>query len=257
MAITINCPHCRTKLRVEERLAGTTRKCPKCLQPVTIHGAESAGLDIDADRPQVPVTPQREPKPNLVTTFVGRFQSLPPILRWSTLAGGVVIAMLVFLALMPRTNPADDLARQAKDGAGVAPEEIADANGEVPNPALEKELAKKQLHGRRGNRDREVEIAKAEIAEKPKAVIAPKPKAEKAKEQPVELPWETKLQEPKFIAKELDRLLIKVQEDEFFLHDLNKRSIRCRFTQSEAHRSRDDVIVHEHGSSDGIGCCLK
>ncbi len=236
MTITMNCPHCCSKLRVEERLAGSTRPCPKCHQPVAIRPTESAGLDIDAVRPRVSVTPQHEPKPNLVTTVFGRFQRLPPILRWSALAGGVVIAMLVFLALMPRTNPAEDLARRAKDGAASAtPEELADANGEEPNPALEKVPVKKQLHGRRGNRDREVEIAEAAIAEKPKEEIA-----EKAKVQPDVPPWETKLKEPKLVAEELEQLLAKFQEDEFFAHDLNKKSIRCRFARTKANLSRDN-----------------
>ncbi len=46
--IRVSCPHCGSKLNAKDELAGQTRKCPKCGQPVLI-AADSAEVGVDID----------------------------------------------------------------------------------------------------------------------------------------------------------------------------------------------------------------
>jgi hypothetical protein len=47
--LRVTCPHCGSKLNAKDELAGQTRKCPKCAQPVQIVADPTADEAIVAD----------------------------------------------------------------------------------------------------------------------------------------------------------------------------------------------------------------
>ena len=52
--IRVTCPHCGSRLNAKDELAGQTRKCPKCAQPVCIvadAAADPNGIALDATLP--------------------------------------------------------------------------------------------------------------------------------------------------------------------------------------------------------------
>ena len=71
--IRVTCPHCGSKLNAREELAGQTRKCPKCAQPVRVV-ADPAPAASDVilvapadDAAPEPATEEGLPLPDLPT----------------------------------------------------------------------------------------------------------------------------------------------------------------------------------------------
>ena len=64
--IRVTCPHCGSKLNAKDELAGQTRKCPKCAQPVRIVAdaaasiADDVGLDDTRSDQHAQVQPREE-----------------------------------------------------------------------------------------------------------------------------------------------------------------------------------------------------
>jgi hypothetical protein len=57
--IRVTCPHCGSKLNAKDELAGKTRRCPKCAQPVLVIADLAPHHDIGLD--QSPSDPQVQP----------------------------------------------------------------------------------------------------------------------------------------------------------------------------------------------------
>jgi hypothetical protein len=53
--VLVTCPNCRSRIRAKDQLAGQTRKCPKCGQPITIRqdaADDAAGQSLGLDSAQ-------------------------------------------------------------------------------------------------------------------------------------------------------------------------------------------------------------
>jgi hypothetical protein len=63
--IRLTCPHCQSKINAKDDLAGQTRKCPKCAQPIRIVADPPAPSDVASEAHVVPPDQQGLPTPHV------------------------------------------------------------------------------------------------------------------------------------------------------------------------------------------------